>query len=162
MSKRSAIAAAGAIALFCGVYGSIGMGQDKQSKKQADGADTVRLIDSIQGPNLYKAYCAVCHGSKGKGDGPMMMFLKTAPSDLTRISARNGGTFPLARIRRVISGEEALPGGHGTRQMPIWGADFFAGRLGSGSGTGSHRQSGPVSRESPRQVSIRWAAGPHY
>jgi mono/diheme cytochrome c family protein len=124
MSKPAVIAAAGMIALFCGVFGRIGAGQDKQPKKQSDGADSVRLIDSIQGPNLYKAYCAVCHGSNAKGDGPMMMFLKTAPSDLTRISARNGGMFPLAKIRRVISGEESLPGGHGTRQMPIWGPIF--------------------------------------
>ena len=54
----------------------------------------------------------------------MMMFLKTPPSDLTRISARNGGMFPLAKVRRIISGEESLPGGHGTRQMPIWGPIF--------------------------------------
>jgi hypothetical protein len=27
--------------------------------------------------------------------------------------------FPLAKVRRIISGEEALPSGHGTRQMPI-------------------------------------------
>jgi mono/diheme cytochrome c family protein len=124
MSKRSVVAAAGVIALFCGIFGSIGIGQDKQPKKQSDGADSVKLIDSIQGPNLYKAYCAVCHGPNAKGDGPMMMFLKTAPSDLTRISARNGGMFPLAKVRRVISGEESLPGGHGTRQMPIWGPIF--------------------------------------
>jgi mono/diheme cytochrome c family protein len=124
MSKPAVLAAAGMIALFCGVFASISAGQDKQPKKQSDGADSVRLIESIQGPNLYKAYCAVCHGPNAKGDGPMMMFLKTAPSDLTRISARNGGMFPLAKVRRVISGEESLPGGHGTRQMPIWGPIF--------------------------------------
>jgi mono/diheme cytochrome c family protein len=124
MSKPAVLAVARTIALFCGVFGSIGAGQDKQAKKQSDGADSVRLIDSIQGPNLYKAYCAVCHGSSGKGDGPMMMFLKTAPSDLTRISAKNGGMFPLAKVRRIISGEESLPGGHGTRQMPVWGPIF--------------------------------------
>jgi hypothetical protein len=32
--------------------------------------------------------------------------------------------YPLAKIRRIISGEESLPGGHGTRQMPIWGPIF--------------------------------------
>lgn len=120
MSKSAAVAAAAMFAVFCGLVA----GQDKQPKKQSDGADTVRLIDSIQGPNLYKAYCAVCHGPNAKGDGPMMMFLKTAPSDLTRISAKNGGMFPLPKVRRIISGEEALPGGHGTRQMPIWGPIF--------------------------------------
>ena len=123
MSKRAVVGAAGMIALLGGVFCTIVVGQNK-SKKQPDGADSVKLIDSIQGPNLYKAYCAVCHGANAKGDGPMMMFLKTQPSDLTRISAKNGGMFPLAKVRRIISGEETLPGGHGTRQMPIWGPIF--------------------------------------
>jgi mono/diheme cytochrome c family protein len=83
-----------------------------------------RLIDSMQGPDLYKAYCASCHGSLGKGDGPMAKALKVTPSDLTRISARNGGTFPLVRMSRIISGEEQLPGGHGTHEMPVWGPIF--------------------------------------
>jgi len=86
--------------------------------------DNPRLIESIQGRNLYKAYCAVCHGSEGKGNGPMAEALRVPPSDLTRISARNGGNFPLARIERVISGEEPPPSGHGTSAMPVWGPIF--------------------------------------
>ena len=89
-----------------------------------DKADNVRLIESIQGPNLYRAYCAVCLGPRAKGDGPMAASLKNAPADLTRISSRNGGMFPLAKVRKVISGQEALPGGHGKRQMPVWGPIF--------------------------------------
>jgi len=86
--------------------------------------ETVHLINSIQGPALYKAYCAVCHGSDGKGNGPMAGSLRVRPTDLTHISARNDGTFPLAKVRRIISGEEPLPGAHGTREMPIWGPIF--------------------------------------
>lgn len=82
------------------------------------------LIDSIRGDNLYKAYCASCHGADGRGNGPMAAWMKVAPPDLTRIAARNGGEFPLARIDRIISGEEPLPSGHGTRAMPIWGPVF--------------------------------------
>jgi mono/diheme cytochrome c family protein len=119
MSKPAIVAAARVIALFG--FCSIIAGQNKQTKQSGD---TVKLIDSIQGPNLYKAYCAVCHGPNAKGDGPMAMFLKTAPSDLTRISTKNGGMFPLAKVRRIISGEESLPGGHGTRDMPLWGPIF--------------------------------------
>ena len=85
---------------------------------------TEPLIPSIRGDNLYKAYCASCHGLDAKGNGPMAKWLKAAPSDLTRIAARNGGKFPLERIDRVISGEEALPSGHGTRAMPVWGPIF--------------------------------------
>jgi mono/diheme cytochrome c family protein len=83
-----------------------------------------QLIDSIRGDNLYKAYCASCHGVDARGNGPMAAWIKVQPPDLTRIAARNGGEFPLARIDRIISGEEALPSGHGTRAMPIWGPVF--------------------------------------
>ena len=86
--------------------------------------ETVHLINSIQGPALFKAYCAVCHDTDGKGSGPMAESLKVKPTDLTRISARNGGKFPLAKVRRIISGEEPIPGGHGTREMPVWGPIF--------------------------------------
>lgn len=82
------------------------------------------LIDSIQGPDLYKAYCASCHGAGAKGDGAMTASLKVKPSDLTRIAARNGGTFPLMRIESIISGEVLPPAGHGSSQMPVWGPIF--------------------------------------
>ena len=54
----------------------------------------------------------------------MVRSLKVRPADLTRISARNGGTFPLARIDKIISGEEPVLSGHGTREMPLWGPIF--------------------------------------
>ena len=37
------------------------------------------------------------------GLGPVQTALKTKPADLTRISARNGGTFPTEKVRRFIS-----------------------------------------------------------
>jgi mono/diheme cytochrome c family protein len=80
-----------------------------QSPKEED--QPARLINSLQGAELYNAYCAVCHGSDAKGNGPMSKSLRTAPSDLTRIAARNGGSFPVARVRNVISGDEALGAG---------------------------------------------------
>jgi mono/diheme cytochrome c family protein len=86
--------------------------------------ETTHLIDSIQGPALYTAYCAVCHGRDGKGAGSM------AKSLLARIAMRNGGRFPMARIQRIISGEEPLPAGHGTQEMPVWGP-FFRKSLGT-------------------------------
>jgi mono/diheme cytochrome c family protein len=88
------------------------------------GADERPLISSLQGSDLYKTYCASCHGEDAKGRGPMAAWLKVPPADLTRIAARNAGKFPLERVDRIISGEEALPSGHGTRMMPIWGPIF--------------------------------------
>jgi mono/diheme cytochrome c family protein len=86
--------------------------------------ETTRLINSVEGPALFKTYCAVCHGDDARGGGPMAVSLKAQPSDLTRIAARNGGVYPQARVERIISGEEQIPGGHGTLSMPVWGPIF--------------------------------------
>jgi len=89
-----------------------------------DSSKYAHLIASIQGPALYKAYCSSCHGADAKGSGPVAASLKVMPSDLTRISARNAGKFPLARVSRIIAGEEQPLSGHGTSDMPVWGPIF--------------------------------------
>ncbi len=94
------------------------------AQKEDQRPESVRLIESTQGAELYKAYCAVCHGKDGKGDGPMASSLKVAVADLTHVTARNHGKFPSARIEKIIAGEEQLPKGHGTQAMPVWGPIF--------------------------------------
>ena len=86
--------------------------------------DTTHLIQSLDGAALYKAYCATCHGIDGKGVGPMTEWLKIQSPDLTRLSIREGGKFPFARVQQVISGEANITAGHGTREMPVWGPIF--------------------------------------
>jgi mono/diheme cytochrome c family protein len=81
------------------------------------------LIPSLRGPDLFRAYCAPCHGIDGTGNGPVTPALKTKPPDLTTIARRNSGRFPTARIRAIILGENAIIA-HGTREMPIWGPIF--------------------------------------
>ena len=73
----------------------------------------------------YRLSCASCHGTEGKGDGPMAQYMKIAPSDLTQISKNNGGDFPFIRVMEVIDGRGEVAG-HGTRDMPVWGARFSA------------------------------------
>ena len=106
------------IALGLILVGGAVSAQDDRTK-----TESVRLIDSIQGPALYKAYCAVCHGIDGKGGGPLAQSLKARPSDLTHISTPTDRGFPLARVEKIISGEEQVAG-HGTREMPLWGPIF--------------------------------------
>jgi len=89
----------------------------------ANNKSEVRLIDSIQGPDLFRAYCASCHGADAKGHGPVAPALRAAPADLTRIAIRNHGVFPMERIQKVILGE-GTTGGHGSREMPVWGPIF--------------------------------------
>ena len=72
------------------------------------------------GGELYRNYCAVCHGPEAAGDGPFSKLLRTPPSDLTQLAARNGGIFPYWPAYEKISGLELLPA-HGSREMPIWG-----------------------------------------
>ena len=92
--------------------------------KRASQDQVAPLITSIKGPELFQAYCSSCHGRDAKGNGPMAASLKTRPPDLTQIATRNHGVFESARVQKVISGEEALPGGHGSREMPVWGPIF--------------------------------------
>ncbi len=73
------------------------------------------------GQREYLDNCAVCHGRDGKGLGPYVEWLKRAPPDLTTMSKRNGGVFPLAQAYSVIEGASV---GHGTREMPIWGREY--------------------------------------
>jgi mono/diheme cytochrome c family protein len=72
----------------------------------------------------YLNSCAVCHGLEGRGDGPLTEILMKRPADLTRISDRNGGTFPYARVFAVIDGRFLVPS-HGEREMPVWGRQFL-------------------------------------
>ncbi len=76
-----------------------------------------------QGRRAYSVYCASCHGQAGGGDGPVAGDLKVAPTDLTRLAARNDGRFPRDRTYQVIDGRLATRG-HGTAEMPVWGATF--------------------------------------
>lgn len=72
---------------------------------------------------MYKAYCASCHGLEGKGDGPAASALKAPATDLTQLSKKNGGQFPSARVSSVLSGTADLAA-HGSEEMPVWGPVF--------------------------------------
>jgi len=78
---------------------------------------------SISGQDLFREYCAVCHGNDAKGSGPAAAALKVKPADLTQVSRKNGGTFPEIHVQRVINGEDAVTA-HGSRDMPMWGQIF--------------------------------------
>jgi len=75
---------------------------------------------AVSGERLYVRHCAVCHGRSGTGDGPFRGVLTVAPSDLTRIAERRGGSFPRDEIAAYVDGR-FVPPAHGTREMPVWG-----------------------------------------
>jgi mono/diheme cytochrome c family protein len=77
----------------------------------------------LSGAEMYRNYCASCHGIDGKGGGPAAPALRRVPPDLTGISARNKGQYPDFRITHIIDGYE-IAAFHGSHEMPIWG-DYF-------------------------------------
>ena len=83
------------------------------------------VITSVAGQDLFEFYCASCHGRDGKGNGRVAPALKVPPPDLTRLAQQNRGTFPAARVERVLKGEEDLSTpAHGASDMPVWGPIF--------------------------------------
>ena len=76
----------------------------------------------MSGEAAFAHYCAPCHGSDGRGEGPKVFGLSRSPPDLTKLTARNGGTFPREPIARVIDGREQV-NAH-SREMPLWGEWF--------------------------------------
>lgn len=79
--------------------------------------------DAIIGQQEFQLHCAVCHGMKGLGDGPVGVILKTPAPNLAFIAERNGGKFPFQRVYEIIDGG-AVIAAHGTRDMPIWGERY--------------------------------------
>lgn len=96
---------------------------------QTASQDTAPVTATIAtGGQLFRAYCATCHGEHARGNGPLAEQLRHAPPDLTKFTARNGGVFPSERVYRIIDGRD-VPS-HGDREMPIWGDAFRTSRDG--------------------------------
>jgi mono/diheme cytochrome c family protein len=87
--------------------------------KRVAPADT----NAASGAEMYRAYCAVCHGLDGKGGGPAAPAMKQPPADLTKLALKAGGEFPRFRVSNLIRGDNVIPS-HGSQDMPMWGDVF--------------------------------------
>ncbi len=86
-----------------------------QSKWKAPAwADTLknpyadRVEEAIKaGAKIFQQQCAVCHGNKGRGDGPAGMALNPRPADLTskEVQAQSDG----ALFWKISEGRGAMP-----------------------------------------------------
>jgi len=84
----------------------------------------IKPVNAASGQEMFKSYCAVCHGEDAKGSGPAASALKVPPTNLTTLTQKNGGKYPAMHVSSVIRGEADLPA-HGTKDMPVWGSLFF-------------------------------------
>jgi len=75
------------------------------------------------GAEDFATFCAACHGTSGRGDGPAAAGLDRKPADLTGLTARNGGVFPGTAVMAKIWGYTGVgPGGRdGGSPMPEFG-----------------------------------------
>jgi mono/diheme cytochrome c family protein len=92
--------------------------QDNQIKKTQ-----VKPTSPVSGAQMFKEYCAVCHGPSGKGDGPVATALKVPPPDLTTLAQRHDGKFPDDYVSNVLKNGVQNPA-HGSGEMPVWGPIF--------------------------------------
>ena len=111
-----------AILIFAGafVWAASAQNQPKPQIKHVP----MKPTSAASGEEMYKNYCASCHGAEAKGNGPAASALSTPPSDLTMLAKKNGGKYPALKVSSVLRGEEALPA-HGSKEMPIWGDLFW-------------------------------------
>jgi mono/diheme cytochrome c family protein len=81
------------------------------------------VVSGRAGPDLFRAYCASCHGVSAKGDGQLADSLRFRPADLTLLAKHNKGVFDAEKVHRIIDGRNPVKG-HGGPDMPVWGDAF--------------------------------------
>ena len=91
--------------------------QQPQKPSQAAGS-------AAAGADVYRMYCATCHGVSARGDGPLAESLRRRPPNLTEIARRNKGVYPQELVYRIIDGRQKVAG-HGGPDMPVWGDAFM-------------------------------------
>ena len=84
-------------------------------------------LPAYEGRRLYVSYCQLCHGTTGKGDGPLAKSMKISPADVTTTVRARSDTFLLKTItgkgRQTITGRDR----HNllSKAMPEW-QDIFS------------------------------------
>jgi len=116
---RLVLAAASAALVIGGTTLTAGAGQKSNQVMHP------LVIESMYGPDLYRHYCATCHGRDAKGGGPASAAMKVPPPDLTVLAQRRNGVFPSVEVESIIRGGTVITG-HGSNDMPVWGPIFRA------------------------------------
>jgi mono/diheme cytochrome c family protein len=93
----------------------------------AQAGESAQMKQTTPGIEVFRTYCATCHGSSARGDGPLASSMARKPANLTEIAKRNGGQFPADIVFRTIDGRQKVRG-HGGPDMPEWGEAFAKSR----------------------------------
>lgn len=102
-------------------------------------------FSGYSGVQLYQRFCSSCHGRGARGDGPVARSFRIEVPDLTLIARRHGGSFPVEQIHKIIDGRTTLPP-HGSRDMPVWGFEFYVQNQNAGLVDPQHRTEELIAR----------------
>ncbi|MGA7920201.1 MAG: cytochrome c [Candidatus Acidiferrales bacterium] len=97
-------------------FTAVGQAPDKKATHQSGSSP-------VSGLQLYKRYCAVCHGNNLKGNGPISPEYKNPPSDLVTLAQRHQGKFPDEYVEDVLRNGVKVPP-HEKTEMPVGGPLF--------------------------------------
>jgi Cytochrome c len=61
------------------------------------------------GAQLFREYCAQCHGTDGTGNGPVASELKRKPVNLTTLSKNDNGVFPTSQVLYYRNSDSCIP-----------------------------------------------------
>ena len=132
--KGSVVAAAAALVVL--LLSPIAVTPASAQEPQPQAATEMR--QRVTGGEVFRTYCATCHGPSGRGDGPLAPSMRRKPSDLTEVAKRNGGEYPSEIVFRTIDGRTPVRG-HGGPDMPVWGDAFARSRDGGDPATVKER-----------------------
>ncbi|NDJ09850.1 MAG: hypothetical protein EBY17_01445 [Acidobacteriia bacterium] len=99
-----------------------GLAQDQKTQIKKVPAQATSPASGVE---MFRAYCAACHGLDAKGTGPAASALKMAPANLTLLMKKNNGKSPILAVQNMIQGDNS-PAAHGSRDMPMRGDIFRA------------------------------------
>ena len=71
----------------------------------SEGQTVAEVLDP--GKVQYHSSCAPCHGSDGKGTGPVSAGLTVPPPDLTVLTKKDNWVFPFNSVHEIIDGAES-------------------------------------------------------
>ena len=81
----------------------------------------VAYTSPTSGADMFRAYCAGCHGADAKGQGTVAFALQSTVPDLTELTAAHQGIFPQFEVLNAIEGHPNLAG---RSEMPAWSRIF--------------------------------------
>jgi mono/diheme cytochrome c family protein len=103
---------------------SIAMIGSAQEKPNGVKSAPIKNTNAASGQGMFNAYCAVCHGVSGKGDGPAASEFKIPPANLTTLAQRHDGKFPEDYVVQILETGPRDAKAHGSKDMPVWGTLF--------------------------------------